>query len=130
MTTFILKPENGQIYKNLLGFLAQMPPKAWKVTIEEYSGKRSNPQNALYWKYLSIMGDHFGYTKDEMHEELASRFLGMVERKTLGGKQIIEPRSTTTLTKKEFSEYMDKIMALAIQQEITLPQPDYFGYDA
>jgi hypothetical protein len=104
------------------------PDKTWTITIEKKGISRSTQQNALYWKWLSIMGDHFGYTKDEMHEELAARFLGIVERKTIGGHKIMEPRSTATLKTKEFSDYMDMIHALAVQQDIRLPKPQEYGY--
>lgn len=125
---YTISEKNPSVFANLIKDLGNLNPhKDWQVEVKEKTNKRSNPQNALYWKWLQIMGDHFGYTKDEMHEELASRFLGMVERKTLGGEQIREPRSTTTLNTKEFSEYMNKVEALAMQQEVRLPQPEYYG---
>lgn len=127
---YILKPDNRDVFKRLIYDLGNLrPDKTWAVTIEEKSITRSTQQNSLYWKWLTIIGDHFGYDKSEMHEELAARFLGMIERKTIGGKQIIEPRSTTSLTTKEFSEYMGMVEALALQQGITLPQPEYYGYE-
>ena len=127
---YILKPDNQDVFKRIVNDLGNLhPDKTWTITIEEKSINRSTQQNALYWKWLQIMGDHFGYTKDEMHEELAARFLGVVERKTIGGHQIRAPRSTTSLTTKEFSEYMNMIEALALQQQIQLPQPEHYGYE-
>lgn len=127
---YLLKPKNRDVFQRLISDLGNLhPDKTWTVTIEEKSITRSTQQNALMWKWYTIMGDHFGYTKDEMHEELAARFLGIVERKTIGGHQIKEPRSTTSLTTKEMGEYLDMIHALALQQGITLPQPEYYGYE-
>ena len=124
---YFLSPKSPHVLGNLLKDLATLSPKEWTVEIKEKTKKRTNPQNALYWKYMDLIGGHFGYTKDEMHEEIAARFLGMMERQTRGGELIREPRSTTTLTTKEFGEYMDKIIALGRQENIKLPQPEYFG---
>lgn len=128
MIEYYLSPDKPQVFKDLLHDLGNLhPDKEWVVEISEKKNKRTNPQNALYWKWLSILGDHFGYSKEEMHEEFASRFLGMIERKTMSGKEIREPRSTTSLSKKDFSEYMDMIMAFALSENLTLPQPEHYG---
>lgn len=127
---YILSKEFPHVFGNLLNDLNNLDKsKRWKIEVKEHKKARTNSQNALYWKWLEIMGDHFGYTKDEMHEELASRFLGMVERTTIGGRNIIEPFSTTKLSTKGFTDYMDKIQMLAVNQGITLPQPDYYGVE-
>jgi len=122
-----LSREKPYVFNNLLRDLANLPNKPMTVEIKERKITRSVMQNALMWKWYTVLGDHFGYTKDEMHEELATRFLGIVERKTIGGRLLIEPRSTASLNTKEMTEYLDKIHALALNQEIKLPQPDYFG---
>lgn len=125
---YILSPKTPHVFNNLMADLAALnPEKTWTISIEEKTLTRSTRQNSIYWKWITIMGDHFGYSKDEMHEELAARFLGMVERKTIGGRKIIEPRSTKTLSTKEFGEYLTTIQALAMQQNIRLPAPDYYG---
>ena len=127
---YYLKQQKPDVFKNLIHDLGNLSPyKEWVVEVKEKTNKRSHNQNALYWKYLTILGDHFGYDKTEMHEELAARFLGMIERKTIGGRQIIEPRSTTTLNTKEFSEYLDQVTALGLQQGVQLPQPSYYGME-
>lgn len=126
---FLLSERAPWAIDNCIREIRDLPKdKAFLVTIEEKTPKRSTQQNNYYWKCISILGDHFGYTREEMHEELAARWLGLIERKTVGGHVIIEPRSTTTLTIKEFSEYLDRIIALGLQHEVILPKPDHYGY--
>ena len=42
--------------------------KQWVVTIKKYQKQRSLPANNLYWKWLTIIGNEIGYSKDEMHD--------------------------------------------------------------
>ena len=100
-----------------------------EIIIREHKRKRSCNQNSLYWKWLSIISSYTGYTKDELHDEFASRFIGIEERKTISGDIIRQPISTTKLSTKEFAEYMSKIEAYAMGENIILPQPDYYGYE-
>lgn len=118
---------NPQVKQNCLRAIQELPLNKYQVQIKEK--KRSLNANNLYWVWLTVIGNVLGYTKDELHEEFASRFLGVFEKKTISGNTLIRPISTTTLNKSEFSDYMNKIHAFALSQEITLPQPDYYGME-
>lgn len=117
---------NPEVKMNCLKEIQALPFDKYHVEIKE--AKRTLPQNSLYWKWLSIIGDVLGYSQDELHQEFASRFLGVVKKKTISGKTLIEPISTASLTKKDFTDYLEKIAAFSMAQDITLPTPEYYGY--
>ena len=76
------------------------------------------------WMWLPYLAEHFGYTKDQMHDELKYAFIGEEAWTNRKGQVRTRPISTTTLTVKEFSEYLNKIDLLARRFDITLPYPD------
>ena len=103
------------------------PMKEWRVEIKENTKKRSNNANNLYWKWLSIIGDDLGYKPQELHESLKYKFLGTEKRTTIFGQEYEVVKSTTSLNTKEFSDYMERVQALALMYDLKLPQPDYYG---
>lgn len=124
---FIIK--NIEVKQNLIREVMEIYPNGLtEAVIREHKSKRSLQQNALYWKWLSIIGNHIGSDKDEMHRTFAIRFLGP-ELFVVDGKQYVGAKSTTKLSTKEFSEYMDMIHATAMELGLTLPQPNYFGLE-
>jgi hypothetical protein len=69
--------------------------------------RRTLPQNALYWKWLTIIEESTGNRKEDLHELFKLMFNPREVMfhnipKTIGGE-------TKTLNKKEFSEYMNKV---------------------
>lgn len=124
---YIIRPDNN-VLANLMNDLGNLNPKmSWKVEVKEYRQKRSNNQNALYWKWLNILGDELGYTTEELHEAIKSKFLGKETRKTIFGEEYEALKSTTKLNTKDFSELMNKVEQLALMHDIRLPSPDYYG---
>lgn len=93
-----------------------------EVTIKPYVKNRSLDQNALYWKWLSIMGADLGYTKDEMHEEMMREHLPPDLINTPSG--IVEAYTTKNKTVKVMAEYLTAIETTAGQMGIALPHPD------
>lgn len=119
-------------------------PEGWAVDFIEPKAVRTREQNKLYWKWLSIISDETGYTKDELHDMFACKFLGYnvyrfrgdgdyegiarmlnVDVEDLGA--IIKVRTTTKLTTKEFTEYLESIYLEVSQMGIVLPHPDDRG---
>lgn len=118
---------NDDPYKNMLAFFSENPFTKFRVVIKEHKKKRTNDQNALYWSWLTIIGKDLGYTSEELHEALKAKILGVVERKTIFGNTVNEPRSTTSLTTKEFTEYLNAVQSFAMSLGIALPQPQHYG---
>ena len=71
---------------------------------------------------MTILGDETGLTKDDMHATFSIRLLGP-EVFDVDGKQYVRAKSTTKLTTKEFSAYLDLISATAMAMGVTLPSP-------
>jgi hypothetical protein len=88
--------------------------KSVKMVIEDK--KRTLPQNALYWAYLHIISRETGNDIEELHYSFRFSFLEpqLVEVNDFnkGGKTMVaELRSTTSLSKQEFTEYLERICA-------------------
>ncbi len=100
------------------------------IQIVQRKAKRSLNQNAYYWVCLSIIGDELGYTKEEMHGIFGMMYLKEYTSITNGKTgEIIEIemiRSTTTLNKVEFGEYLNRIIQWAAEMGVILLTPEEF----
>ena len=94
------------------------------VEIKKNTVKRSGALNQYYWKVVvGILTDELGYTKEEMHEVLKSKFL--YKKELIGDEWIRVAISTTKLTNKEFIDYIGKIKMFASQElSIYIPDPN------
>jgi len=119
-----------------------------EVIIREYKKDRSAEQNALYWQWLTIIGNELGESKESVHEDMKGRFLcniyerdnpdyaemlntlrtiyreGMRDEALSLNKKVIALTSTTTATVKQMSEYMAAIEHHAASLAIRLPFPN------
>lgn len=85
---------------------------------------RSQSQNAYYWVYLAVIAAETGENADGLHEFFKAKLLPPTFLKVRDEEVRVTP-STTELSKQEFGEYLDKIVALT---EIPLPDPEAAGY--
>jgi hypothetical protein len=85
--------------------------KQWQVVIQERNSDRSLEQNARLWDLYTSIGNHLGYTPDEMHDLMGYKFLLVV--KYVGLDKITKIRSTTDLSVKEMADYQMKIESFA-----------------
>ena len=83
------------------------PDKDWRVDIGPWTSMRSHEQNKRYWEMLGQLGDHLGYTADEMHQMLAYKYLSY--KNVVMDNEVVVVPSTTSLTIKEFAEYMNNV---------------------
>lgn len=108
--------------------IERLPPdKAWLVSIKSYKSSRSREQNNTYWMWLTEIGDHLGYTPDELHEFCRNEYLprAIITIKTKINTKVREvPMSTTKLSIEEMAQYMERIQQLAAEHGITLTQPE------
>lgn len=93
------------------------------ITVRKHSSKRSNQQNKYYWGVVvNILGNHFGYDPEEMHEELKYLFNSIHSR--------IDPKreigsSTTKLSTEEFVDYTERICRWAAMEcQVYVPPPE------
>ena len=106
--------------KKFKEFIASQKDQVIEVRIRKWRTKRSLQQNALYWMWLQVIAQDLGYDTEELHNSFRAMFL--VDRE----KKIPLVRSTTTLNKMEFTQYLDKIEREASQLGIVLPQPEEY----
>lgn len=121
----IFRLTNAQVKTNCLEYIKPLGLDMYEVEIREI--KRSLPQNRYYWAILKIIGDELGYKDTDLHDACKGKFLGMEEGRDAFGNLYRKPKSTTKLTKPEFAEYMNKVLALAAEMNIAIPAPDYYG---
>ena len=133
MDSFHVKSENKGIkFKSdhqrglWLTRLSQLDGKEFVLSIDERKPKRSERQNAYLWLYIGLIADETGYTKDEVHSLMKGKFLTR-EIKEVMGQKVRITKSTTDLTKSEFSDYIQEIEAFT---GIQSPNTDeFFGYE-
>jgi len=96
------------------GLENDMVGKSVKLVIEDK--KRTLPQNSLYWAYLHIISRETGNDIEDLHYSFRFSFLEpqLVEVSDFnkGGRTMVaELRSTTSLSKQEFTDYLERICA-------------------
>ena len=80
-----------------------------EIRIKVRTNNRTNEQNSLYWKWINIMSEETGFTKEEMHELIKYKFLKRTSINNNGIEEV-KLKSTTTLTVKEFTKLMENIL--------------------
>ena len=124
---FYAKAKEGQLeFENknsLFKYLVGLEGKSLVVEIYQEKNVRSLDQNALYWAYLRIISQETGNTQNDLHE-LFRRTLLPPQFKKILGRTIKLPASTTTLSKAEMGEYLDRIAA-----EVNIPIPNTEEYN-
>lgn len=79
------------------------------VTVEPYSRKRTIQQNKAYWKVIiKPIEDATGHPSKVWHEYFKTLFIEP-DVVSLGGKILEIRESTTDMTTKKFSEYIENI---------------------
>lgn len=97
--------------------------KRYEVLISLKKEKRTIPQNRLYWLYLSCISDETGMDKDDLHVHFKRKFL-QKEEIVIGNEVVMSTYSTTELTTKQFTDYINQIVAFASSElGIVLPDP-------
>jgi len=99
-----------QVEKFLYQLAGSIKENKIVVTFEEWRKKRTNDQNALYWFYLGIISDETGNDVDCLHDQFRLQFLGM-RTFEVDGKIYETLKSTTELSTKEFTNYLEQINA-------------------
>lgn len=100
-----------------------------KIRIERAGSRRSHPQNNYYWACiveeirLALLQLGHQMTKEETHEFLKGKF-NSVSIANAQGEAIEVPGTTTTMTKTEFGEYVDRIAQWCAEYlGLVLPAP-------
>jgi hypothetical protein len=127
MNLFFARSENKQLrFSNprvLDNYLASVDKKALYVTVELVRGIRTLNQNAYLWGVVyKLIADDTGHSENEIHLFCKKKFMKRKFLKVLG-EEIEEERTTTRMSKNEFSEYVEAIRAHFAEFGIIIPDP-------
>jgi len=112
---------NKQQFKDQL---VELEGKEVVIKITERNNNRTKDQNSLFWKWVEIISNETGYTKEETKELISYKFLKR-ERVDSEGYQETYIKGTSTLSKKEFNEFMNEVSFWSNSTlNITLPTYD------
>ena len=101
--------------------LVEFEGKDVVIKITERNNNRTKDQNSLFWKWIEIISNETGYTKEETKELIQYKFL---KRERIDEKGYTETylRGTSTLNKKEFNDFMNEVVYWSNSTlNITLP---------
>jgi len=87
-----------------------------KFKVTEYKATRTNEQNRYYRLLLWIVQDETWTDKDDIHAMMGMKFL------LCRDKKIPFVRSTTKLTTKEFTDYIENVKNFFAEHKIILPE--------
>ena len=88
--------------------LIELEGKEVVIKITERNNNRTKDQNSLFWKWVEIISNETGYTKEETKELISYKFLKR-ERVDEEGYTETYLRGTSTLNKKEFNDFMNEV---------------------
>jgi len=115
---FVPLPDFNDLFKF---YLSTLEKKLVECIIKPIHKRRSLSQNRYYWGVvLQIISEVTEHTPEELHEVFKEKFLNKIE--VMG---TLIPESTTRISKKEFSEYIDRIRQWALDfLGIQIPAPN------
>lgn len=135
-----------QVRQRVIAEISALPlSPVHEVSIKEHKRNRSAEQNAFYWEVVTVLADHFGYIKDDMHEELKRRFLATIfvrddegyasmwsavesvpePEKSILMAEVLRLTSTTKASVKQMTEFLEDVIRLASENGVRLPAFNY-----
>lgn len=121
-----IKIENGLISdgKELVrNALKSASDGFYMLTIDKWSKKRTEQQNAYYGFTLTETAKEFGGTSKEWHQIFKQMFLVVRTFKAKNGDVYRVVKSTTKLNTVEFGEYLDSIFEKLKEMGLNIPEP-------
>lgn len=98
--------------------------KPYELIINIISEVRSVSQNRLYWLWLTCLMDETGHSRTDLHTFFKDYFLPS-NIEVIKSVEIVKSTSTTSLSKKQFSWYLERIHQFAISElDCYLPWPN------
>ena len=100
------------------------PDKVWQVTVEPWVKKRSLDQNALMWKWFTIIADDTGDTKQSVHDDVVPDLVEPTGYMMHKGKPAPQ-WNTSKMNTAQMAELLNKLHAWAASTlGIALPLPE------
>ena len=123
---------NVSDFKTMLDYLKTQKDGEFQIEVKKRTKNRSINQNSYYWALLSEIGlqmityEGVILSADEMHYFFKSRFLK--ERiEIVGIEGLFEViKETSTLTTKEFTDYINQIHNFCNENQLSYSLPNEF----
>ncbi len=143
---------NEEVKKRVAEFVKRDTEEVMEVVVRAYKKSRSAAQLRIKWSWIGVIGDVYGWTKNECNNYYKRRYLlDIFERDEVGmyadsmsamrklmlldkaqadiaHAQIVDLSKTEHANVKQMTEFLNHIERDAISLEIRLPYPDDFGY--
>lgn len=95
----------------------------FEIKVTPIKDIRNASMNNLYWKWLTDLSEHSGYTKRELHNYFKQELLCLEVQ--VKGESVLDCESTSELSIPEFSRYLREVTRLAAQNfSFILVDPD------
>lgn len=141
MKDFLLPMLNRErVIPRIAAYLAGLPTsKAHRIIVKQEADDRTTQQN----RYLNgvpykLLGDHFGYERDEISEQMCGQYWGWRQKKVprtphnRSGIRDVPMRTTTTdengardvLSTRDFWEYVEFLQRFGSKYGVFIPDPD------
>lgn len=126
MKKFRLTPENKDtVINSAIEFIKVIEVTfPIEIVIKPYRKNRSLEQNEYYWVVLTHISSETGHSKEDLHDMLRNKFLGM-QTKSVCNEEIQYLPSTRKLKVGEMADYITQIEAWAALLGIRLPAKGY-----
>lgn len=100
----------------------------YTYAFKKFFPKRSINQNDYYWgAVIDPLADFLGYIPDDMHKELALKFIPKHLTNRITGEVSKIGKSTTELTTVEFEQYLENIRIwAAVELEFIIQLPNEY----
>lgn len=120
----IFKKADGSVNQEMImNYIKEL--KDWEYEIIPFKKDRTSQQNRyLWWVVYKTLSDYTWYDIEYIHQQLGWLFL--VDYETYKKPYI---RSTASLNRQEFTEYVDKIVLWASEYWVHIPTAEeYFNH--
>lgn len=102
--------------------------KAYRVTVKEITGSRTQRQNRYLWRIYEIIIEQAGlegWEKDDLHEYFLGEHFGWETLEGMGRKRVKPQRRSSVLSASEFAAYVEFIQRTCAQKfGIVVPDPE------
>lgn len=96
-----------------------------EIVIHKKKKHRSVQQNRYYWLVCTMISEYTGFSKEEIHAILKSRFLKVEKVNEVSGVIYDYIKSTTELSTVEYEQYMDSVRQFAAEEfGMNVPMPN------
>ena len=110
--------------------LLELPDdRAYRVELHEQKPLRSNQQNRLLWSlYQQVIergGEAMqGWTKEDLHTFFLIQHFGSEVRELFGRKRHVPLRTSSKLSKQDFTDFVESIVRFMAERGVVLDMPD------